>query len=140
VDPIVFYYFGLKLAAYVGWCLLGLYLAARTPGVLRFLGLGAAFGVVRLLIGWVVGIPVGFLIFTGTPAPLLYFAVLVPVRWFEWGIMEALIFKDEGDHPFVVGRGPKARFWRIGGIVVSCAADLPFLLHGGGFPSGRIFC
>ena len=41
---------------------------------------------------------------------------------------------------FIDGLNARGRLWRLGGIVVSYLADLPFLISEGGLPHGRILC
>jgi hypothetical protein len=77
---------------------------------------------------------------------LQYLAVYVPVRWFEWGVMELLVARNHRNpfNLFVIGGNGRSRLWRLGGIVVSHLADIPMILMGGGvhemLPIGRFLC
>jgi hypothetical protein len=63
------------------------------------------------------------------------------VRWFEWGLIQFSIRSSENDMGILLhGATQRGREWRIIGIVVSYLADEPFLIAGGGFPQGRLFC
>jgi hypothetical protein len=79
----------------------------------------------------------------GLPQNILtYVLVYVPVRWIEWSIMAALIVP--GSFPFVrriSGTSPRDRNWRLGGIAISCLADIPLIVSlGGVIPTGRFLC
>jgi hypothetical protein len=68
--------------------------------------------------------------------------VYVPVRWVEWGIIEALLLSPaaRGARGFLLGGGGAARRWRLGGAALSCLADVPLMLASGGLPVGRLMC
>ena len=71
---------------------------------------------------------------------LTYLAVYVPVRWFEWSIMAAILVPGSFAQ-FLVGAAKPDRLWRIGGIVISCLADIPLIISlGGVIPTGRFLC
>jgi len=71
---------------------------------------------------------------------LTYLAVYVPVRWLEWSIMAAILVPGSFAQ-FLVGAGEPDRLWRIGGIVISCLADIPLIISlGGVIPTGRFLC
>jgi hypothetical protein len=79
----------------------------------------------------------------GLPQNILTYAlVYLPVRWIEWSIMAALIVP--GSFPlahWILGTSPQDRNWRLGGIVISCLADIPLIVSlGGVIPSGRFLC
>jgi hypothetical protein len=139
---VVLLYASAKFVAYVAWCFLGLRWAGlrETPGhrILKAFGLGA----VRLIIGWIVGMGVGLLtLFLFHNFVAAYFLILVPVRWLEWSAISPFIFKRIDDDEIRAMRIPAlSRMWRVGGIVLSCAIDIPFVIGGNGFPSGRVFC
>jgi hypothetical protein len=71
-----------------------------------------------------------------------YVLVYVPVRWIEWTIMAMIIVP--GSHAFsrwIVGTDRNDRLWRLGGIAISCAADIPLIMDlGGVIPVGRFLC
>ncbi len=139
-------YAGLKFLAYVMWCYVGV-------GLLRYertFRAALGYGTLRLLIGVFFGISVflvGGMAHLETPqnAVLMYLEIYVPVRWIEWGIIAALLRRqDAAAVPFLIGGDNKARLWRFGGIMVSIFADLPVLLTGLGaremLPVGRFLC
>ena len=71
---------------------------------------------------------------------LTYLAVYVPVRWLEWSIMAAILVPGSFAQ-FLVGAAKPDRLWRIGGIVISCLADIPLIISlGGVIPTGRFLC
>lgn len=92
-------------------------------------------GAFRLLLGIILGYLILSLIRLlgfrnvysfGTMLPIAYFAILVPVRWVEWWIMEKLIAsKTEG--VLFIPKTVAHLKWRIGGIVISFLADAPAL-------------
>jgi hypothetical protein len=141
-------YPAIKLLAYSCWCYLGLrnfrppmndaYRRALLYGFFRLL-MGFFFGVGIWLISTFVLSHIG----DGLPQNILtYVLVYVPVRWIEWSIMAALIVP--GSFPFVhwmSGTSPRDRNWRLGGIVISCLADIPLIVSlGGVIPTGRFLC
>ena len=68
------------------------------------------FRVVRLARGIAIGTALGAT-FEGRLIRTVarYYEVFVPIRWLEWGVMEWLM---------------RSRLWRLGGVGVSCLADL----------------
>ena len=141
-------YPAIKLLAYSFWCYLGLrkfrpsmngvYSRSLLYGFLRLL-MGLFFGVVIWLTSTIVLSHIGY----GLPQNILaYVLVYVPVRWIEWSIMAALIVPDS--FPLVrwiSGTSPRDRNWRLGGIVISCLADIPLIASlGGVIPTGRFLC
>jgi hypothetical protein len=141
-------YPAIKLLAYSFWCYLGLrnfrpsmngaYSCSLFYGFLRLL-MGLFFAVAIWLIGTIVLSHIGY----GLPQNILtYVLVYVPVRWIEWSVMAALIVPDS--FPLVrwiSGTSPRDRNWRLGGIVISCLADIPLIASlGGVIPTGRFLC
>jgi hypothetical protein len=141
-------YLLIKLAAYSLWCYFGLRLFR--PQQTQFVWDALIFGLVRLALG----IGFGFVIFVlaelwshflgaGLPQNVLtYLGAYVPVRWIEWTIM-ALLLNRELRHKsgWFVGIESRDRLWRVGGIVISCVADIPFIqAFGGPIPTGRFLC
>jgi len=141
-------YPALKLLAYSLWCYLGLrnfrssmngvYSRSLLYGFLRLL-MGLFFAVVIWLISSIVLSHIGY----GLPQNILtYVLVYVPVRWIEWSIMAALIVPDS--FPllrWISATSPRDRNWRLGGIVISCLADIPLIASlGGVIPTGRFLC
>ena len=135
VAELIIYLLG-KYVAYSVWCYFGLRLfnQANAP-----VGRALGFGLVRLLIGIAFGFAIAFLVmlpaFDSVGNPLVpYLLVYVPVRVMEWLIMAKLMLTNP----------PKSRavYWVLGGIALSCLADIPlFAMTGGVRPSlGRIAC
>jgi hypothetical protein len=140
-------YFGTKFIAYSVWCFLGL---RKLRSSVATFGQALLFGLLRLIMGLFFGVviwlasswmlsAVGY----GLPQNVLaYLLVYVPVRWIEWSIMAALIapqpFSATG---WLIGSTPADRYWRLGGIVISCLADIPMIVDlGGVIPTGRFLC
>ena len=133
----------LKLGAYIGWCILGVRLHGHRERILRK---GIAYGALRAAMGAVLGLflilqLVGIFQQATQNEIVLYVAIYVPVRWIEWSLMAVLI--DPGHRSvldFLVGQSPTSRLWRLGGIVLSCLADLPVLITMHHLPIGRFLC
>lgn len=140
-------YFVVKLIAYCVWCYIGLRLLRPAAGLLPAKAIG--FGILRLFMGFFFGILIYFLssalithIGAGLPEnAITYLAVYVPVRWIEWSIMSALLHRVQSGSSFIFGEDPRDRYWRFGGIVISCLADIPLIVSMGGMiPTGRFMC
>lgn len=141
-------YFVVKLIAYCIWCYVGLRMFQPEGKLLPARALG--FGVVRLVMGFFFGILIYFfsgfalsILGSGLPQNIIaYLAVYVPVRWIEWSIMSALLSgKGASPSPWVFGWSPRDRCWRLGGIIISCLADIPLIYSlGGVIPTGRFLC
>jgi len=73
---------------------------------------------------------------------LTYLLVYVPVRWIEWTIMAMIIMP--ASFPlwrWAGGTHINDRLWRLGGIAISCLADIPLIVSlGGVVPVGRFLC
>lgn len=141
-------YPAIKLLAYGFWCYWGLrnfrppmndvYSRSLLYGFLRLL-MGLFFGVVIWLISSIVLSHIGY----GLPQNILtYVLVYVPVRWIEWSIMATVILPDSFSLlRWISGTSPRDRNWRLGGIVISCLADIPLIASlGGVIPTGRFLC
>jgi hypothetical protein len=137
-----------KFLAYSAWCYFGL--RTLRPQDSRALRGGIIYGGIRLSLGLFFGILIYLLssaVITSLPPGLpenviTYLAIYVPVRWVEWTILAVLILPgpihfSEG----IVGAGRKDRLWRLGGIGISCLADIPLIAAlGGVIPVGRFLC
>jgi len=127
-------YVVVKLACYSAWCWLGLRLFE--PGSATAFR-AAAFGLLRLAIGVVVGVTIFFLAPTDASNLLWkYVEIYAPVRLLEW-LVVALVLRQKSPH-----RGMTATLlWCAGGIAVSFVADLasPEGLAGH-FCVGRCLC
>lgn len=139
-------YIGIKFLAYSAWIFWGLRTLRNesTPSPLGSLALGF----LRLCLGLFFGVLIYMLSATLlshlgyglAPNILTYLAVYVPVRWIEWSIM-AVILLPGSFAQFFVGVAKPDRLWRLGGIVISCLADIPLIIGlGGVIPTGRFLC
>ena len=74
--------------------------------------------------------------------PGLYLGAYVPVRWIEWTIMAAFLTPGLLGKPhWFFGNTNRDRLWRLGGIVISCVAGIPFIeAFNGPIPTGRFLC
>ncbi len=141
-------YFVVKLVAYCVWCYVGLRLFQPEAKLLPARALG--FGLLRLFMGFFFGIVIYFFgsatvqaIGTGLPQnTLTYLFVYVPVRWIEWSIMAAILYRGTTrPYPWFFGEKSRDRYWRLGGIAISCLADAPLIAaFGGVIPTGRFMC
>lgn len=143
-----FFYFGLKLIAYTLWCYIALSRLSDDgkPAFPRALG----FGFLRLLMGLFFGVLIWFLgtalmSFVGYGLPqnvLTYLVIYVPVRWVEWTIMAVILLPGSFSlSSWTVGTSLHDRLWRVGGIAISCLADIPLIMDlGGVIPTGRFLC
>jgi hypothetical protein len=141
-------YFGLKFAAYTAWCYLGLHKFRQPPK--PPITVAAAYGFLRLFLGFFFGVLIWLLssllmsqLGYGLSQNIVtYLLVYIPVRWVEWTIMAMVIVP--GSHAFsswAVGTGRNDRLWRLGGIAISCLADIPLIMDlGGVIPVGRFLC
>jgi hypothetical protein len=141
-------YVATKLAAYCGWCYYGV-LQFRPETVNR----GAAalgFGLLRLLMGLFFGAVIylasSFLAPVLWPFPggnvLTYASTYVPTRWVEWTLMAMFITPGSRSlGSWLFGWNRASRLWRLGGIGISCLADLPIIAAAGWIlPLGRFMC
>lgn len=139
----VLVYVVVKVGAYIGWCTQGARLHGHRD---RLLWKGVVFGILRALMGAILGLYgilwlVGVLAHVTKNEPLLYVGAYVPVRWVEWSLMAVLMDQDHRTGAnFWIGRNATTRLWRLGGIVISCLADLPMMIGTGGIPVGRFWC
>jgi hypothetical protein len=141
-------YFVVKLIAYCVWCYVGLRLFQPAAKLLPLRALG--FGIFRLFMGFLFGILIyllssGLITHIGAGLPqntITYLAVYVPVRWIEWSIMSALLVRGATSRsPWILGSNSRDRYWRFGGILISCLADIPLIISlGGVIPTGRFMC
>jgi hypothetical protein len=136
-------YLGCKFAAYVAWCSLGARLHGHREGLLWR---GIVLGIVRLMMGAVLGLIaivalLNLLAVTVRDTWQLYLLVYVPVRWVEWSLMVPMLDKQGPSlRGLVVGRTPSSAYWRLGGIALSCLADIPMMVSMGSLPIGRFMC
>jgi hypothetical protein len=132
-----------KGVAYIVWSGVGAKLHGHRD---RLILKAVLFGLLRVAMGLLIGLFAILLLvnaFSRTlpSEPLLYLAVYVPVRWAEWSVLGWLM--DSGHRTaknLLIGEAAASRLWRIGGIVISCLADIPMILELNGLPLGRFMC
>ena len=69
-----------------------------------------------------------------SPQVLAYLLVYVPVRWIEWGIMGSILRPTFSPARLLLDLDWRGRKWRLGGIMISCLADLALFSELGGLP------
>jgi len=137
-----------KLLAYSAWCFFGLRLFQ--PQLSGSLVRGVLYGAIRFSLGFFFGILIYLLssvlitsLAPGLPENVItYLAVYVPVRWIEWSILALLVLRDPvSPLQWFTGSTRTDRLWRLGGIGISCVADIPLIAaFGGVIPVGRFLC
>ena len=132
--PFVGYIFT-KALAYTAWCFVGI--AWFAPGRRPRVQAAITFGIGRLLLGVVLGLGIYVAALSMNNAtrnaPLTYLVIYLPVRLGEWMLWYFILRTEPG--------GRRAAIWVVGGIILSCLADLPLgLIEGGVVPVGRPFC
>jgi len=138
----------LKLAAYSAWCFVGLKsMTGQRPASWRK---PLFFGFIRMLMGLFFGVGIFLMsayVYTSDALkdnpyaqPLTYIAVYVPIRWVEWSILNVIMIPNTSLLSLIVGENSQARKFRGGGILVSCLADVPWMICAGGIPVGRFLC
>ena len=139
-------YIGIKLFAYMAWMYLGL--RALRSGAKPSMRYAIFLGILRLFLGLIFALVIYFLssavlsrLGSGfAPNVFTYLAVYVPVRWLEWSMMAALLMSPSLSQ-FLLGNARTDRLWRLGGIAISCLADIPLIVSlGGVIPTGRFLC
>lgn len=153
VLPNLLLYILAKFFAYTVWSVFGIHLFASAERAAnlewtspsgtspkKWLA-GAGYGLLRLLMGLFFGLLIWVLAstvaesFVNEPHRDLttYLAVYVPIRLLEWSILAWIIARNSGK---AIGYG-----WRLGGIAISCLADIPIIAAmGWELPLGRFFC
>jgi hypothetical protein len=136
-------YVGCKVAAYSAWCAFGARLHGHRD---KLLLRGILFGLIRSGMGAMFGLVaivalLNVLAVAVSDSLSLYLLVYGPVRWVEWSLMVPLLdMQGPSLRGLVVGRTPASAYWRLGGIAISCLADLPLILQMKGLPVGRFMC
>ncbi len=128
-------YLAVKAMAYAAWCYAGLSLLS--PSQPRRIRRAVTLGLGRLALGVALGLGILLAALSMNNAtrnaPLTYVCIYVPVRIFEWGVFHVLISRRY--------QGLGSLGWILGGVAVSCAADVPILwFEHGVVPVGRPFC
>jgi hypothetical protein len=124
-----------KFLGYSAWGYFGYRLIHQKPSTAQTFSAGAK----RWLIGLFVGMLLFFLV-RPTPETLMrtYFAVYIPVRFFEWMALGKIVYKD-WPHQM---KDRKFYLWILGGIIVSFLIDMisPEMIKEGRFCVGRCLC
>lgn len=125
-------YLVVKAICYIAWCGLGAKIHGHTD---RITLKAFVYGFVRLAIGVILG---AFAIarlsaWLGEVLqnPLAVYGIAyVPVRWVEWSLMAFIMDREHQTvSNFLVGETWRSRLWRLGGIAISCLADIPLLIE-----------
>lgn len=129
------FYGVVKAIVYIGWCYLGV--RWFRFGELSPIRTAIAFGMGRLVLGVIVGLFIFLAALSMNNAtrnaPLTYFSIYVPVRILEWFIWYCLLNRIAWNRRVII--------WIIGGIFISCLADIPLgIINNGVVPVGRPFC
>jgi hypothetical protein len=119
---------------YAFWCNIGvgLFRREKLPPQAGFwdktrFSEGMYYGVIRLFIGIVLGSIIWFMGHSASAG--FYLLGFIPVRWFEWSILDRLIKRRKLSLPgFWIGENMRSSLWRLGGILVSYAADFPLIV------------
>ncbi len=136
-------YIACKFVAYSFWCTVGARLHGHQD---RLILKGIGFGIVRSLMGALFGLILILWLLNVLQVVTrdrwqLYLLVYVPVRWVEWSFMVPMLDKTGPSlKGLVIGKTPASAYWRLGGILISCLADLPLIAMSGGLPIGRFMC
>ncbi len=125
-----------KYFAYAAWCMVGVKIF-QSIDWRTSLKRGAGYGFARLFMGIGFGLIIFFVaVFVERIVRnenLTYLLVYIPVRFLEWAIMVALMGGESKSNV------KRAFLWILGGVIISCIADLPF--DRANNPTlGRIFC
>ncbi len=139
-----FLYVIVKVAAYIAWCWAGLaWLNPNRPGNRRWsaVKLGLLRFALGLFFGFVIFITVQMIYRAFDSSVPTYLLVYIPIRWVEWSIIGILLEpRSPSLTSFALSSGRASALWRLGGIVLSCLADIPIMIEVGGLPVGRFFC
>ena len=140
-------YFIIKYSAYSFWSFRGLlrFQSERKSLVGPALGLGALRSTLGLGFGILIWLGASFvveMVSASTAGQVLaYLFVYVPVRWVEWSVILLVILVPARSlKGFIVGISREERMWRLGGIAISCVADIPLIVAIEGLPIGRFMC
>ncbi len=132
-DALWMIYFPAKLVLYVWLVHYGLR-AFGPPAQVSF-GAAATIGMLRLIMGFMVAIPLGMagmmlydILEGGVGAvALTYILLYPPVRWIEWGVLEYLIQSKEW--ALFRPSGPRLQ-WRAMAVVLTCLPDVVLFVGG----------
>jgi len=120
-------YLTTKFATETAWCLVGL-VWFRRESVLSLLPSGARYGLLRLALGWLLGLSIRSL---GRPPEwVVWFGILLPLRWMAWSIVGTFIDRREIRLRALLAIDRRSNLWRLSGVGLSTLADLPALLAG----------
>lgn len=140
-------YLFLKFCAYAFWCYRGI--ERFQPGTRSAAAAALRLGALRSFLGLGFGFLIWFgallVVFELSPSTLgqavAYSVVYVPIRWIEWSVILIIILSPARTiKGFFVGLGKDDRLWRVGGVAISCLADVPLIAAVGGLPVGRFMC
>jgi hypothetical protein len=146
------WYFLTKFLAYSFWMWYGLGRVGRAHA--GRIPIALMYGFARLSMGlgiglfiWLAGSWMTAKLFEAMPERrllaevLTYAAVYVPIRWIEWAVFDLVIDSHARTvRGFLFGPTAGSRAWRLGGILISCLADIVVIADVGGLPVGRFMC
>lgn len=122
-------FFAVKIAAYSGWCWLGLRLLRKDipPSWRR----AALHGVLRVALGLILGLGMvaTMTYFAPAPnrlglAPVSLLAWGIPLRFLEWSLVGASLLQRGWTLRGVLGGPWPQQAWRVGGVLLSFATDI----------------
>lgn len=133
-------YILVKFFAYSAWGYVALMMFCHDKKYL--VGKSLIFGSVRLLMGIFIGAVLIMLASRSLNSItnnrlFIYFLVYPPIRVVEWLLMfllMKLIYRKR-----LIAQYSRVFLWILGGVIISCLADIPILLTQG-MMLGRIFC
>ena len=72
---------------------------------------------------------------------LTYLLIYVPIRWLEWTILAMIMARGTRPISWLMHWTDSSSRWRVGGIALSCLADLPIVASADWrLPVGRFLC
>ena len=155
-------YAAVKLIAYVAWSALGVEilrspppqkdstLTASHPNIFEWKWMPAiGYGFLRLFMGLFFGVLIWLFssmlvpLFASMPRVdvLTYLLIYVPVRWIEWTILAMIMARRTSRISWLFAWSDRISRWRLGGIAISCLADIPVIAFADWvLPVGRFLC
>jgi hypothetical protein len=123
----------IKLLAFIGWSYQGFFYLKLHYSHPKLRAI--VYGLIRLLIGLLLALALAsfaMMIFD-SQKPILtgliaYIIVYLPMRWFEWGLLEIIMSpKSRSFNYFIFGINKLSRRWRLGGLLICGLLDLSLI-------------